>query len=58
MNEPNTRSGFCHECSMPANIWNVTHNAWECEYCNWLGAFPDREPKLKTIYGAEHNGNG
>lgn len=44
---PNTKSGFCPECAMPANIWDQADNAWHCCYCNWFGPKPDREPKIK-----------
>ena len=55
LDAPNTRSGYCPICSQLAIIWNVTKNVWECSYCNWDGAMPDKEPKLKTIYGADSN---
>lgn len=42
---PNTRAGFCPDCSKAASIW--INNAWHCCYCNWYGNNPDREPKLK-----------
>lgn len=44
---PNTHPGYCPVCSIKADIWNDTRNAWECAYCNWIGTTPDREPKLK-----------
>ena len=54
---PNTKPGYCPVCSLQANIWDVMKSHWCCNYCNWTGAFPDKEPKLKTIYGAKNNGN-
>lgn len=27
---PNTHPGYCPVCSMKADIWNDTRNAWEC----------------------------
>ena len=44
---PNTYPGYCPECSMKADIWDDTLNAYHCTYCNWIGNNPDREPKLK-----------
>ena len=51
MDEPNTRPGYCPECSQRANIWDYRRGHWECSYCNWHGARPNAEPHNKVTYG-------
>lgn len=40
---PDTRPGYCPECSQVANIWNDMKRTWECCYCNWEGRQPLQE---------------
>lgn len=45
LDAPNTAPGDCPECKLPANIWDVMKQQWECSFCDWKGRNPERREK-------------
>ena len=40
---PDTKAGYCPECSNKADIWDDRRRVWECTMCNWSGKMPKYE---------------